>query len=780
MIHNYLKIAWRNLLRHKTFSFINIFGLAGGLAACMLLFLYVQYETGYDRQHQQIDRIARVITTLQAPEATMDFGTTPAPLADALQRDFPDIAATARLQPNASVISYQKQLFSEDHFFNTDAGIFKVFTYEFLAGTPEAALRQPNSLVLTASHAKKYFGNVKAAMGQTLKCNKQNVQVTAVIADPPRNSDIHFTGLLSKDFSTSKTWLDGLGLYTFLLFKGDMNIPQLERKMKPLADKYAEVELDGNNHLHYQLEAMRDVHFSKGKLIDTPKGNRQFNYMFSLLALFILIIALLNYINLTTVRATDRAKEVGVRKVNGARRFELIRQFLLESLLLISIAWAIALGVVAGALPYFNRLLDTDLRIALNSSNLLFLAGIFVATILLAGLYPAFVQAGFKPITVLKGKFRNSFQGIMLRKVLTTAQFVITAALITGTLVIYSQMQFLDRTDPGYAREQVIEIDIPTDEEGQRSLESFVTGLQQQSVVQQYSVGASVNVEDLTAGTTFAYSGNNRREMMCNYFYIDKHFVPLLQIPMLEGRNFSDSLVTDKQSGFIVNEAFVKSMGWKQGVGQTIEGFDRKGPIVGVVRDFHYKSMHNAVEPLVMIYYRQPVQTVIAKVKPRDIPTVAGLWKQHYPDTIFDYAFLDENYREQYDKDRVTMQLFSFFTILAIAISCLGLYGLVSLIAIQRTKEIGIRKVLGATLQQLISLLTKDFVRLILLASLIGLPLAGIAMQEWLTNYAYHISLTWWMFLLPVLFVLATALVVIARQVIRAALANPVTALRNE
>lgn len=780
MIQNYLKIAWRNLLRHKTFSFINVAGLAVGLSACMLLFLYVQYEVGYDRHHQHIDRIARVTTTLKAPETTMRFGTSPAPLADALQRDFPDIAATARLQPNASVINYQKQLFSEDHFFNTDGGIFQVFTYQFLAGTPESALRQPNSLVLTASHAKKYFGSVAAAMGKTLKCNQQQVQVTAVIADPPRNSDIHFTGLLSKDFSTSKTWVDGLGLYTFLLFKGDMPIPQHERKIKPIADKYAEAELDGNNHFLYQLEAMRDVHFSKGMMIDTPKGNRQFNYMFSLLAIFILVIALLNYINLTTARATDRAKEVGVRKVNGARRSELVRQFLLESLLLISIAWAIALGLVALALPYFNRLLNTDIALGLNSSNLIFLTGIFVGTILLAGLYPAFVQAGFKPITVLKGKFRSSFQGLLLRKVLTTAQFVITAALITGTLVIYAQMQFLDRTDPGYARDQVIEIDIPTDDAGQRHLESFVKALRQQSVVQQYSVGASVNVDDLTAGTTFAYSGNNRREMMCNYFYIDHHFVPMLRIPLVEGRNFSDSLVTDRQSGFIVNEAFVRSMGWKQGVGQTIEGFDRKGPILGVVRDFHYKSMHNAVEPLVMIYYRQPVQTVIAKMKPKDIPVVAGLWKQYYPDTIFDYAFLDENYREQYDKDRITMQLFGFFTLLAIAISCLGLYGLVSLIAIQRTKEIGIRKVLGATLHQLISLLTKDFVRLILIASLIGLPLAGIAMHEWLTNYAYHISLTWWMFLLPVLFVLVTALLVIGQQVIRAALANPVVALRNE
>ncbi|WP_276480171.1 ABC transporter permease [Paraflavitalea pollutisoli] len=213
---------------------------------------------------------------------------------------------------------------------------------------------------------------------------------------------------------------------------------------------------------------------------------------------------------------------------------------------------------------------------------------------------------------------------------------------------------------------------LPTDDEAQRNLESFVTSLRQQSAVQQYSVGSSVNVDDLTAGTTFAYSGNKKRELMCNYFYIDKNFVPMLHIPLVEGRNLSDSLVTDRQSGFIVNEAFVRSMGWKQGLGQTIEGFDRKGPILGVVRDFHYKSMHNAVEPLVLIYYRQPVQTVIVKVKPKDIPAVAGLWKQHYPDTIFDYAFLDENYREQYGRDRGTMQLFSFFTLLAIAISCLG------------------------------------------------------------------------------------------------------------
>jgi putative ABC transport system permease protein len=781
MIQNYLKIAWRNLLRHKSFSLINILGLSTGIAACIIIFLYVQYELTYDQYHSKSDRIARITTTLHAPGSDdMLFGTSPYPLADALKRDFPEIVAAARLEQNQTVIKHNGELITETDFFLTDQHVFSLFDYSFIEGAAANALRQPRSVVLTASTAKKYFGE-GPALGKTLICDGEPTRVTGVIANPPGNSDIHFTALLYYDFAKKKSWMEDFPVYTFLLFNQRTDLKGFERKMKPVTEKYCKAELEksdaGDYSINFHPEALSDVHYSKGKLVDTPKGNKQFNYIFSLLAAFILIIALLNYINLSTARATERAKEVGVRKVNGARPLQLIRQFLFESFLLIAIAWAIAFGTVLLVLPYFNSLLQVQLHLSWQGSALFMLA-IFVVTILLAGLYPAFILSKFKPVEILKGKWKHSSRGLLLRRTLTTAQFVITAALITGTIVIYSQMQFIDNKDTGFVKEQIASIEISNDSVEQRFVPSFINSLKGIAAVKGVSAGSGLRMEGLSLATTFA--GTGRKEFMCYYYHIDKELLPLVQIKLKEGRNISDSLRTDKKEAFIVNEAFVSRMGWSSALGQPMDGFGHKGKVVGVVKNFYYKSLHNVVEPLVMVYNSNPVIAVLIKIQPKDLPQVAAAWKAHYPDDPFSYTFLDEAYKAQYDKDRLTMKLFTWFTVLAIIVSCLGLYGLVSLMAMQRTKEIGIRKVLGASLQQLVALLTSDLMKLIGLASLIALPIAGIAMHQWLSSYAYHVSLSWWMFLLPVVLIVLIALAVIGQQVLKAALANPVHALRNE
>ncbi len=783
MLQNYLKIAWRNLLRHKSFSLINILGLSTGIAACTIIFLYVQYELTYDRHNTKSDRIARVVTTLHCPGSDMEFGTSPYPLAEALKRDFPEIVAAVRIEQEPSVINHNNELFSESDFYLADQSIFSIFSYSFMEGNPAQALKQPHSVVLTEPIAKKYFGSAGAAIGKTMICNKNPVTVTGVIAKPPANSDILVTGLLSVNNTQSRAWMEDFPVYTFVLFNQTPDLARFERKMKPLADKYCQPELDKTADKGYSvgfsLEALTDVHFSKAKLVDTPKGNKQFSYIFSLLAAFILIIALLNYINLSTAKATERAKEVGVRKVNGARPLQLIRQFLLESFLLIAIAWIIAFAIVMLGLPYFNSLLQVQINLSWQGS-VLFMCSIFLITILLAGLYPAFVLSRFRPVEILKGKWRHSSKGILLRRMLTTAQFVITAALITGTVVIYSQMKYIDTKDAGYVKEQVTSIHVPNDSLIQIATPAFIQTLKGIPAVKAISAGSGIRTEALSIATTFAGSGNKRRELMSNYYFIDKDLLPLLQIRLKEGRNISDSLRTDKTEAFLVNEAFVEKMGWTSALGQSMEGFGHKGKIVGVVRNFYYRSLHNMVEPLVMVYNTNPIGAVVIKIQPKDLPLIASAWKAHFPAEPFTYTFLDEAYKAQYDKDRLTMKLFTYFTVLAILISCLGLFGLVSLMAVQRTKEIGIRKVLGASVQQLITLLTRDFVKLIIIASLIALPLAGIAMNKWLASYAYHISLAWWMFLLPVVLILLIALVVIGQQVIKAALANPVNALRTE
>lgn len=781
MIQNYLKIAWRNLLRHKSFSLINISGLSTGIAACIIIFLYVQYELTYDRHHSKADRIARVTTTLHAPGTDdMLFGTSPYPLADALRRDFPEVVSAARLEQNPTVIKHNGELINEPDFFLSDQHTFSLFDHSFIEGAAAGALQQPGSVVLTASIAKKYFGSAPA-LGKTLICDGEPTKVTGVIANPPGNSDIRFSALLYHDYAKKTSWMEDFPVYTFILFNQRPDLKGFERKMKRVADSYCKAELDEEDAAGYTvnffLEALPDVHFSKGKLVDTPKGNKQFNYIFSLLATFILVIALLNYINLSTARATERAKEVGVRKVNGARPLQLMRQFLLESFILIGIAWLIAFGIVLAALPYFNSLLQVQLHLSWQSSAL-FMLTIFVVTILLAGLYPAFILSRFRPVEILKGKWKYSSRGLLLRRTLTTAQFVITAALITGAIVIYSQMQFIDNKDTGFVKEQIASIGISNDSLDQRSVPSFINTLKGIPAVKGISAGSGLRMEGLSLATTFA--GNGRKEFMCNYYHIDKDLLPLLQIHVKEGRNISDSLSTDKKEAFIVNEAFVSRMGWTSALGQPMDGFGHKGKVVGVVKNFYYKSLHNMVEPLVMVYNSNPVIAVLIKIQPKDLPKVAATWKEHYPDEPFSYTFLDDAYKAQYDKDRLTMKLFTWFTVLAIVISCLGLYGLVSLMAVQRTKEIGIRKVLGASLQQLVTLLTSDFLKLIALASLIALPIAGIAMHQWLSSYAYHVGLSWWMFLLPVVLIILIALAVIGQQVVKAALANPVHALRNE
>jgi putative ABC transport system permease protein len=783
MLQNYLKIAWRNLLRHKAFSLINILGLSTGLAACFMIFLYVQHELTYDQYNTKADRIVRVTARIQGPETDMNFAACPIPLGSAIKKDIPEVETSVRLQPRTSTINHNNELISETGFFKTEQSVFDVFSLNFIEGSAPGALQQPNTIVLSQPIAKKYFGN-GSALGKTLTCDGQPYKVTGVIEDRPANSDFKIAALLSSDVAKVTAWLeDDFTVYTFALFKNKPDLKSFEKKLAQMSTLYVQPELIAAGAKDYKVsfaaEMLKDVHFSKEKLLDTPKGNKQFNYIFSILAGFILFIALLNYINLSTARAAERAKEVGIRKVNGARPLQLVRQFLFESFLLITIAWAIAFVLVMVLLPFFNTLLETKLTLSWQGSAL-FAAGAFVVTILLAGLYPAFVLSSFQPVEILKGKWRHSRKGILLRKTLTVAQFAITAALVTGMIVIYSQVRYIKNKDLGFVKDQVLTLYVPLDDESQKKVVSFANELKQQTSVGQASIGYGMRSEGIPMANTKVEIKGGTRELMVNYSFIDKDFLPMMQIGMKEGRNLSDSLITDKKEAFLVNEAFVEKMGWDNAIGKSLEGFGYKGKVVGVVKNFYYKSLHNIIEPMIFAYHGDRVSTVMVKTPSTDLTTFKAVWKNYFPGNPFAYEFLDETYAVQYRKDDLTMTLFSWFTVLAILISCLGLYGLVSLVAVQRTKEIGIRKVLGASLQQLVTLLTKDFVKLISWASLIALPLAAYAMKEWLTGYAYRIEMQWWMFLLPVAVILFIALAVTAQQILKAALGNPVDALRSE
>ncbi len=782
MIKNYLTIAWRNLLRRKSFSVINIAGLAIGIAACIIIFLYVHHELSFDQYNIKADRIARIAATVRAPESDLVMATAPKPLADVLKRGYPEVESTVRLEQIHEVVKSNNESYREDAFYGADSSVFSIFSFDFVEGSPVGALQNPHSIVLTKSIAEKYFGK-EPALGKTIICNGQHLMVTAVVKDRPANSDMEISALLSAEFSKSTDWLDFDG-YTFVLFRRKPNLKNFARQLTDISTRYAQPALNTMGATNYKMlfsaEPLSEVHFVTGKVVDTPKGNRQMSYVFSLLAIFILIIALLNYINLSTAKSVERAKEVGIRKVSGAGRFQLLRQFLFESFFLISIAWVLAIVFVRISLPFINQLLQTALVI--NWLHIvLFTGAIFLVTLVLAGLYPAFVLSSFLPVKVLKGNWQNSVKGVFLRKAVTITQFAIAAALIMGTTVIYNQMKFIRQKDLGYNKEQLLAVHLPGDSVLRHTVNAFQDALRKRPEVKDMTVGNRITEQGLSLATTFAETAGKRRELMCNYYFIDPHFLPVFQIQLVEGRNLSDSFSTDKKEGFLINEAFVKMMGWKSAVGKSMEGFEHKGKVVGVVKNFYYKSLHNMVEPLVLIC-KTPVNdyTTTIKIQPHDLPVIKTTFKKYFPSLPIEYEFFDDIVNKRYVKDRITMSLFNVFTVLAIFVSCLGLYGLVALIAVQRTKEIGIRKVLGATLGQLLSVMTKDFLRLICYALIIALPVAGIVMSKWLSSYAYHIYLSWWMFLIPVLLVLLITVLVISKEIIKTATANPVKSLRLE
>jgi putative ABC transport system permease protein len=778
---NYLKITARRLLRQKAFSLINVFGLAAGLAACLLIYLYVRHELSYDTWHPHADRVARVTTTIHGAGSDVAVALAPFPAGGNLARSFPEVQAVARIDEESDlVIKTGTEILSTKNFCYSEPSIFSIFGFTFLEGTAASALSAPNSVVLSRSSEKKYFGN-QPALGKTLECNRKPYRVTAVFADQPANTDLRIDGLVSKDFS-DESWLADDFAYTYVLFRQKPDLKLFNQHLARLT-ALAQPSLDENAgkgwRLNFHAEALTDVHFSKGLLGDNPKGDRQFDRVFSALAIIILLVALLNYINLATARAAERAKEVGVRKVIGASPRSLLGQFLAESAVLVSIAWLVAIGLVALALPFFDRMLDTELSWT-GWTTILIPILLFPVTVLLAGGYPALVLSRFRPISVLKGALTGPAKGAGLRKVLTVAQFVIALAMLAGVVVFFGQMQFMQHQDLGLDQREVLHISMPDDSIAAGAAPAFYQALRRESGVRGVSVGSGLPTAGVSMNGFEVNTGGKKRQVLCNSFFIDPQFMSLLHISLAEGRNYSDSMPTDRTNNYIVNQAFVRSMGWSSGLGQIIGSDNTKGKIIGVVRDFFWTSLHNSIAPVILIYKTDPPHAVLVKTTPSEIPRLKRLWKNYFPSNAFEYWFMDESFNALYKSDRTTQFLFNAFTGLAILISCLGLYGLVSLITLQRTKEIGIRKVLGATLSRLLLLLSVDQLWLVGLAALIALPLAAWGAQRWLSTYAYHTSLNVWMFLLPVLILLLLTLTVTGYRIVRAALANPTKSLRSE
>ena len=803
MVRHFFQIALRQLLKRKFYSFINIAGLAIGMACCVLITLYVQHELSYDQYHSKKDRIYRVLQafrsvqpgeTLSAP-TPQDFSVWGcAPVGPALQKDFPQIEKVVRfMSPISLLLQSGEKRVQQDNLLCMDSTAFDVFSWKMLAGDPHTALIAPNSIVLTRTTAKKFFGDTNP-VGQTLRVDNQtNFLVTGWMEDVPPNSQFTFNGLISMATARNQRseifgWWGYVDFYAYLLLKPNTNIDSLKSqtaaflKRNNSEDKGYAISFEKMTGAYLHSEAVRQP---------GPTGSLLNVYLFSCIAIFILLIACINFMNLSTARSLERAKEVGVRKVLGVKPSSLMWQFLFESALLSLGAAIIAILLARAGISLMGELSGKAIDPTHFFTPRLFVGMAVFAVIvgILAGIYPAWFISGFRPIAVLKGKFTPSGEGISLRKILVVFQFTLSIALIAGTAIVYTQLKFVNRHDLGFQKDQMVILNFEGDEKVQQNIETIKRAITDQPGVIAASSSRAVPGEFLPNAGTQIQTPDGKMENQGPLIYeIDFDFIPTYHIPLVAGRAYSRSYLTDSAQSMVINEAAAKVYGYTRpadAVGKKFSQWGRTGTIIGVVKDFNFRSLHQAVEPLTLRYgYPYSLNRISVSVKGDNIPgtlaSIRKVWDKLVPQRPFLYHFLDESFGEQYQADQHFGQLFTFFSCLAICIACLGLFGLSTFMAQQRVKEIGIRKVLGSSVGGIVMLLSKDFIKLILLAMVIAVPLCWLAMNQWLQGFAYRITIGPVVFIEAGTIALGVALVTIAWQSARAAMGNPIDSLRNE
>lgn len=796
MFKNYFKIAFRNLLNKKFYSAINILGLSIGMACCMLIFLYVSHELSYDSFHSKANRIYRLVTDIKTPTEIINISITSAPMGTYLKKDFPEVSEVARIDYSSVLLQKDDQQFQEDESLFADASFFEVFDFPLLRGNASTALAEPFNVVLTEDAAKKYFGK-QDPIGQSLRMDgNHDVTVTGVVGNVPSNSQIQFSMLISMSTLTEKLnpgmeeeW-GNFGFYTFLLLSEPTNPTALEAKIPAFMEQHIGPFMKEYN-MHYSLflEPLRSVYLHSDRGGEVT-GNLANIYIFSIIAGFILLIACINFMNLATARATERAKEVGIRKVIGAMRRQLTLQFLSESILLSLIAFVLASLFCELLLPAFNQLSGKIITESIFQNSayllLLFLLALGVGT--LAGIYPAFVLSSFKPVAVLKGRFSSSSRGLLLRKGLVIIQFTISIMLIAGTAIVYTQLDYMRSQGLGFKKEQMLVIDFKGDEKVKQQLEAIKNTLS--SHPQVLSVSASSSTP--SSGNAGAYTNieSPAGEMQASnidLYSIDFDFLSQYQIDIVAGRAFSKDFPTDSTQALIINEAAAANYGYaspEEAVGKRFSQWGREGQIIGVIKNFHIRSLQQDIKPLTLRIEPNDFRLISFSIDTKDIPnTLASLeqqWKELAPQRPFDYFFLDDAFDQQYRTEVQFGQLFIYFAGLAIFIACLGLLGLISYTVVQRMREIGIRKVLGATEKSIVGLLSKDFLVLVVIAFIIATPIAWFVLKQWLEDFAYRIEISGWPFALAGMVAIFIAMLTVSFQSIRAALSNPVDSLRNE
>ena len=801
MLKNYLTLTLRMLRKHPGYTAINVFGLAVGLACCLLIVLFVRDERSYDRFHEKADRIVRVTQHLSnTRQGEVRWALAPDPMAEALATDFPEIEQTARIGVNRNkLVQYGDTRLYEDGFAFADPALFDLFDFPVLQGDPATSLTRPFTVFLSESTARRYFG-ADDPLGKLLTLDNQyTFEVTGVFADLPENTHLAFDFVASRESIYAMGQERGDWYYnalTYLLLP-DAAAGALEAKLPVFARKHLGEETSRG----FSLLPLTAIHLYAADVTGDvkPQGDIRYVYLFAAIALLILAIACINYMNLATARAAMRAREVGVRKVVGAGRGQLIRQFLSESVVLSLIALAGALALVEALLPLFNTLmarsLDFDLTENLQLLVLLAAAVLFVG--IAAGSYPALFLSAFRPARVLKGDLRTGTSGA-LRKGLVVFQFGVSVALIACTVIIQQQMHFVQQQRPGFDEAQIVSISTRGGMVGRSGLlnglkeqyDAFKTALLQLPGVEHVATTASLmGAAEISFLKGENFEGgipddNEEGGLVMDGFRVDYDFFETMGLDFVAGRPFSEAFPSDAETSIIINETAARKLGWDDAVGKWMQPDEQRVTVIGVVKDFHYKTHKAAIEPMYLRLTTEAANFVIAKLRPDDLPgtlaSIEAVWDRMVPALPFRYSFLDDEFDALYRAEQRLGQLFGTFACLAIVVACLGLFGLAAFTAEQRTKEIGVRKILGASVPGLVVLLSKDFIRLLGIAFLLACPVAYFGMQRWLEDFVYRIELSAQIFLVAGLLALLVAVLTVSYQAVKAALTNPMKSLRYE
>ena len=783
LFKNYGRLSVRYLLKHRGSFAINVLGLAMGLATCLAIVHYVRFEQGYDAFHQHADRIYRVSMRFQSAEgeelvAPIAYGVAPA-----LQEDLPEVEAATRLVPTTAVIkNAEGELFNENYFYRADPEIFRVFTYPLLAGDPTQALEAPHSVVLSQTTAQKYFGGAdpSSLIGQPLRVNHTEHTITGILQDVPSNTDLPFDALLSLEFNPDE-WLE-IDSYTYVLLREGTDAVALEQKLADFDDRRVNPmikQLWGTEdyQIHHRLYPLTELHYTTLMGDTEHKGDRTYVYIFSLIALALLLVAGMNYVNLFIAQAGGRNIEVGVCKAMGARQFQLWRQFMGECFITTLLALLLAVGLLLVLGPYTTALLGEPITLAsLTRSGMGYaLVGGLVVVSLLAGSYPAFALSSFHPVAALRGGSLVRRGRGRLRKLLIVLQFTAAIGMVAGTLAVRDQVTYLRHMDLGFQQEQMLSIGLQNNADPQRVAQLKHT-LLQDTRIRRATTGSRPDALWALLYASVTQQGQSRT-LSAKGIPIDEDYLDVLNISLVAGRNFAPA---DTQY-LLVNEAFVREAGWNEPLGQEVALSDTdRRTVVGVVKDFHFAPLHQKIEPLVLTYEPHTLLNLLVSVAPTQVETLRSYWSRFFPEVPFEFEFLDDAFDRKYQTELRMLTLFRYFTGLSLFIACLGLLGLTSFTVQQKTKEIGVRKVLGAGKSAILRLLSHEFGLLLALSALLATPLAYLGVRYWLQNFAYQTTVGLSVYLLSVAGVAGIALLTLSYHTLKAAATNPVDALRHE